>query len=52
MMNGTLKRDQMLTNRVRFGPLARKKQLVLNTWSGTLPDEDSLLHDWINLKGV
>ncbi|KAJ7181913.1 hypothetical protein C8R46DRAFT_885333, partial [Mycena filopes] len=51
-MNSSLKRDQLLTNRARFGSLAIKKQLVLNTWSGMLLDEDSLPDDWINSKGV
>jgi hypothetical protein len=51
-INATLKRDQLLTNRARFGPLATKKQMVLNTWSGTLLDEDSLPDDWIKVKGV
>jgi hypothetical protein len=52
MMNLTLKRDQLLTDRVRFGSLATNKQLVPNTWSGTLLDEDSLPDDWIKQKGV
>jgi hypothetical protein len=52
MINSTLKRDKLLSNRVRFGSLAIKKQLVLNTWSGTLLDEDSLPDDWIKSKGV
>jgi hypothetical protein len=51
-MNDTLNRDKLLTNRARFGSLAIKKQLVLNTWSGTLLDEDSLLDDWKKSKGV
>ncbi|KAJ7697858.1 hypothetical protein B0H17DRAFT_1130139 [Mycena rosella] len=51
-INSTLKRDKLLTNRTRFGDLAIRKQLVLNTWSGTLLDEDSLLDDWIKSKGV
>ncbi|KAJ7654762.1 hypothetical protein B0H17DRAFT_956843, partial [Mycena rosella] len=51
-INSTLKRDKLLTNRTRFGDLAIKKQLVLNTWSGTLLDEDSLPDDWIKSNGV
>ncbi|KAJ7506053.1 hypothetical protein B0H11DRAFT_1707609 [Mycena galericulata] len=51
-MNSSLRRDQLLTNRTKFGPLAFKKQLVLNTWSGTLLDEDSLPDDWTKSKGV
>ncbi|KAF8182473.1 hypothetical protein K438DRAFT_1600930, partial [Mycena galopus ATCC 62051] len=41
-INTALKRDIILTNRARFGMLAIKKQLVLNTWSGALADEDAL----------
>jgi hypothetical protein len=52
IMNLTLKRDKLLTNRVRFGGLATNKQLVLNTWSGTLLDEDALPDDWTRQKGV
>jgi hypothetical protein len=51
-INSALKRDRLLANRARFGSLAIKKQLVLNTWSGTLLDEDSLPDDWIKSKGV
>ncbi|KAJ7828294.1 hypothetical protein B0H13DRAFT_1656408 [Mycena leptocephala] len=52
LINSALKRDQLLTNRAQFGSLATKKQLVLDTWSGALLDEDSLPDDWIKLKGV
>ncbi|KAJ7642550.1 hypothetical protein B0H17DRAFT_960079, partial [Mycena rosella] len=52
MINGTSKRDRLLTNRARFGALATKKQLVLETWSGTLLDEDYLPEDWIRSKGA
>ncbi|KAJ7659524.1 hypothetical protein B0H17DRAFT_954663, partial [Mycena rosella] len=51
-MNAALTRDRILTNKTRFGPLSFKKQLVLNTWSGLLMDEDSLPDDWIHEKGV
>ncbi|KAJ6529338.1 hypothetical protein B0H19DRAFT_968419, partial [Mycena capillaripes] len=52
LMNAALNRDQLLSNRARFGSHATKKQLVLNTWSGTLLDEDSLPDDWTIVKGV
>ncbi|KAJ7697650.1 hypothetical protein B0H17DRAFT_928271 [Mycena rosella] len=51
-MNAALTRDRILTNKTRFGLLSFKKQLVLNTWSGLLMDEDSLPDDWIHEKGV
>ncbi|KAJ7083859.1 hypothetical protein C8R44DRAFT_651827, partial [Mycena epipterygia] len=51
-INAALRQDQLLTHRARFGTLAIKKELVLNTWSGTLLNEDSLPDDWINSKGV
>ncbi|KAJ7336910.1 hypothetical protein DFH08DRAFT_915940 [Mycena albidolilacea] len=52
IMNTALKRDKLLTNRVRFGSLGIKKQLVLDTWSGALLDEDSLPDDWTRSEGV
>ncbi|KAF8202819.1 hypothetical protein K438DRAFT_1581125, partial [Mycena galopus ATCC 62051] len=52
MINAALRQDQLLTNTSHFGDLAIKKQLVLNTWNGTLFDEDSLLDDWTRTKGV
>ncbi|KAJ6551930.1 hypothetical protein B0H19DRAFT_950337 [Mycena capillaripes] len=51
-MNAALNRDRLLSNCARFGSLATRKQLVLNTWSGTLLDEDSLPDDWTIVKGV
>ncbi|KAJ6490089.1 hypothetical protein C8R45DRAFT_1053237 [Mycena sanguinolenta] len=48
----TIIRDIILTNKIRFGGLSLRRQLVLDTWSGTLADEDSLPDDWINTKGV
>ncbi|KAJ7702672.1 hypothetical protein B0H17DRAFT_923091, partial [Mycena rosella] len=47
-MNAALTRDRILTNKTRFGPLSFKKQLVLDTWSVLLMDEDSLPDDWIH----
>jgi hypothetical protein len=46
-VNAILTHDRLLTDKLRFGPLALKKQLVLNTWSGILLDEESLPDDWI-----
>lgn len=40
-INTAMRKDQLLTNRVRFGGLALEKQLALNTWSGAPPDKDS-----------
>ncbi|KAJ7266133.1 hypothetical protein C8J57DRAFT_1068982 [Mycena rebaudengoi] len=52
LVNSALQRDRILTNTTIFGPLALKKQLVLNTWSGLLLNEDSLPDDWILTAGV
>jgi ribonuclease HI len=52
LMNAALKRDQLLSNRIRFGSLATEKQVVLNTWSGMLLDEGSLPDNWTSVKGV
>ncbi|KAF8133557.1 hypothetical protein K438DRAFT_1641237 [Mycena galopus ATCC 62051] len=46
-INIALIRDHLITNKIHFGRLAFDKQLVLNTWSGTLWDEDALPDDWI-----
>jgi hypothetical protein len=40
-INSALKCDQILTDKVKFGTLALKRQLMLSTWSGLLKDEDS-----------
>jgi ribonuclease HI len=50
-INAVLQRDRLLTDQIRFGALTLKKQLILNTWSGLLMDEDSLLDDWTH-EGV
>jgi hypothetical protein len=50
-INRALQRDRLLTDKIKFGPLALKKQLVLNTWSGLLFNEDSLPDDWTH-EGV
>ena len=52
MVNAALKRNILLTNKVRFGSLSLRRQLVLATWSGTLADKESLPDDWIKAKGV
>ncbi|KAK7019938.1 hypothetical protein R3P38DRAFT_2631262 [Favolaschia claudopus] len=52
LINAALKRDQLLTNKARFGSLAKKPQLVLETWSGVLHNEDSLPDNWLLEKGV
>jgi len=50
-VNAALQRDRLLTDKIKFGPLALKKQQVLNTWSGLLMDEASLPDDWTH-EGV
>ncbi|KAJ6482853.1 hypothetical protein C8R47DRAFT_981648, partial [Mycena vitilis] len=51
-INLALQRDRLLTDKFKFGPLALKKQLVLNTWSGILMNEESLPDDWTFTEGV
>jgi hypothetical protein len=51
VINAALTRDCLLTDRIKFGPLAHKKQLVLNTWIGLLIDEESLPENWTH-EGV
>jgi hypothetical protein len=50
--NSALRRDRILMDKVKFGTLALKKQLVLNTWSGLLKDEDSMPDDWTIIEVV
>jgi hypothetical protein len=52
LVKSALRRDRILTDKVKFGPLALRKQMVLNTWSGLLMDEDSLPDDWTLTEGV
>ncbi|KAJ6486342.1 hypothetical protein DFH09DRAFT_928778 [Mycena vulgaris] len=51
-VNTALRRDCVLTDKIKFGSLALKNKLVLNTWSGLLMDEDSLPDDWTYTEGV
>lgn len=50
-VNKASKRDCLMADKIKFGLLAVNKQLVLNTWSGLLMDEDSQPNDWIH-EGV
>jgi hypothetical protein len=50
-VNVALRRDCILTDKIKLGPIALKKRLVLKTWSGLLMNEDSLPDDWTN-EGV
>jgi len=50
-INLALRHDRLLTNKIKFGPLALNKPLVLNTWSGLLMDEALLPDDWTH-EGV
>ncbi|KAJ6492111.1 hypothetical protein C8R45DRAFT_1053084 [Mycena sanguinolenta] len=45
-VNTVLTRDRLLTVKNKFGSLAFKKPMVLNTWSGILGEEESLPEDW------
>jgi hypothetical protein len=47
-VNMALTRGRLLTDKVKFGPLAFNKQLVLNTWSGLLMEEALLPDDWMH----
>ncbi|KAJ6566047.1 hypothetical protein B0H19DRAFT_1066399 [Mycena capillaripes] len=51
-VNATVRRDRILIDKIKFGPLAMNKQVVLNTWSGLLMDEDSLPDDWTLTEGL
>ncbi|KAJ6459914.1 hypothetical protein C8R45DRAFT_843014 [Mycena sanguinolenta] len=45
-INRALQRDRLLTDKTKFGAVAFQKQLILNTWSGLLINEESLPDDW------
>ncbi|KAJ7147967.1 hypothetical protein C8R46DRAFT_917184, partial [Mycena filopes] len=47
-----IKRDRLSTNKIHFGHQAFNRQVVLNTWSGILCEEDSLPDDWIQSDRV
>ncbi|KAJ7145057.1 hypothetical protein C8R43DRAFT_890766 [Mycena crocata] len=51
-INSSLRRDRILTDKLKFSDLALYKDLVLRTWSGLLLDEDSLPDDWTYTVGV
>ncbi|KAJ6490931.1 hypothetical protein C8R45DRAFT_825988, partial [Mycena sanguinolenta] len=51
-INLALKRDRLLANKFHFGRSAFDRQMVLNTWSGTLWEEDALPDDWIQSDRV
>lgn len=50
-INARLSTDRASTHK-KYGTLATKRKIVLQTWSGTLKDETNLPDDWINEPGV
>ncbi|KII84387.1 hypothetical protein PLICRDRAFT_74436, partial [Plicaturopsis crispa FD-325 SS-3] len=51
-INTRLTLDRAMTDRKKYGNKALPSQMVLNTWSGTLMNEDALPDDWIRQTGV
>ncbi|KAN0085904.1 hypothetical protein V8E55_007038 [Tylopilus felleus] len=51
-INSRLKFDQLYTNRSIFGKKAIPIKTVLQTWSGTLLEEENLQDDWSQQSGV
>ncbi|KAJ7671740.1 hypothetical protein B0H17DRAFT_948255, partial [Mycena rosella] len=51
-INAALRQDRILTDKFTFRPLAFKKPLILDTWSGLLMNEDALPDDWTFTEGV
>ncbi|KAJ7580431.1 hypothetical protein C8J56DRAFT_795209 [Mycena floridula] len=51
-INSRLEEDQMLTNAFWHQGNALSKDIVLETWSGTLKNQNSLPADWIRLPEV
>ncbi|KAJ7919712.1 hypothetical protein B0H13DRAFT_1515080, partial [Mycena leptocephala] len=53
IINERLEIDKNLTNKLKYGKQhALVPSLVLETWSGTLLDEDELPEDWLREPGV
>ncbi|KAJ7843032.1 hypothetical protein B0H13DRAFT_2413103 [Mycena leptocephala] len=53
VINERLEIDKNLTNKLKYGKQhALSPSLVLETWSGTLLDEDDLPDDWLREPGV
>ncbi|KAH9923245.1 uncharacterized protein B0H18DRAFT_878839, partial [Fomitopsis serialis] len=51
VMNNRLLIDVATTHK-KYGKLARKSDLVLATWNGTILDELALPEDWTKCKGI
>ncbi|EIN13957.1 hypothetical protein PUNSTDRAFT_59807 [Punctularia strigosozonata HHB-11173 SS5] len=51
-INARLKLDCRLADRASFGAKAVNRDLVLETWSGTLQNENLLPEDWVGWSGV
>ncbi|KAJ7831988.1 hypothetical protein B0H13DRAFT_1605551, partial [Mycena leptocephala] len=52
-INQRLNLDRTLTNRARYGKqFSVKPDLVLQTWSSTLKDEEELPDDWLRVPKV
>ncbi|KAJ6503821.1 hypothetical protein C8R45DRAFT_817989, partial [Mycena sanguinolenta] len=47
-VNMVLTHDRLLTDKNKFGSLAFKKLMVLNTWSCILGNEKSFPEDWLH----
>lgn len=51
-LNMRLNVDKLSTNVYKLGKRALPRNVVLNTWTGTLAQEKSLPDDWIGVNGV
>ncbi|KAG1853362.1 ribonuclease H-like protein, partial [Suillus subluteus] len=51
-INLRLKFDRLLTDSMRYGKKALRTETVLQTWSGTLQNEDNLRDNWIQKSEV
>ena len=52
VINTRLKMDRLLTDTLEYGKRALREELVLQTWSGVLMNEQELPDNWIRATGV
>ena len=51
-VNNRLNMDKLMTNKKKYGKKALKAGTVIQTWMGTLHNEENLLDNWLQQSGV
>ena len=52
ILNNHLDQDKSLSSKLRYGREALPKDLILNTWSGVIKNENSLPENWLQANRV